>query len=271
MSNYLSSKFTADQILKFMEMARAAYESEESIKSKYGSTYRIIVAESKKTEGQCILLFDDTKKVQYIVSRGSSNLTNWIKDAEYIKTLDSKTGIYIHKGFVDSAREIYDYILSKLNTDYTTYLTGHSLGGAITVILHLYLMKAGFSVQQSVTFGQPMITNYDGVTTYNSIPLLRVVNKKDLVPLLPPLTYISSESGVYRHFGEETILLKDGYYCNLDETSAEDISVSDFWANTVAGQTSIIDHIHDLYIANIKSKLSGTTKVEYSERTDYLS
>jgi len=95
------------------------------------------------------LLFDDTNKVQYIVSRGSSNLTNWIKDAEYRKTLDSKTGIYIHRGFADSAREIYDNILSKLNTDYTTYLTGHSLGGAITVILHLYLMKAGFSVKQS--------------------------------------------------------------------------------------------------------------------------
>ncbi|MBP2656004.1 MAG: triacylglycerol lipase [Firmicutes bacterium] len=226
--------------------------------------------ETTETDGQCILLFDDTNKVQYIVTRGSSNLENWIKDAEYIKTLDDKTGIYMHSGFLESAIEIYDNISSDLNTEYITYLTGHSLGGAITVILHLYLLKDGFTIKQSVTFGQPMITNYAGVCEYRSIPLLRVVNKKDLIPLLPPLTLVSSETGAYRHLGEETILLNSIYYCNLDETSAEEPDVSDYWANLLKGETSIADHYIDDYISTIQAKLTEATEVAYSERENYL-
>ena len=271
MSVYLSSNLTADEILKYMKMADAAYNKTESeIEEKYSDTYRVKVVEATETDGQCILLFDDTNKALYIVTRGSYTIENWIEDAKYTKTLDEKTGIYIHSGFLESAIEIYDLILSNLDTSYTTYLTGHSLGGAITVILHLYLLKDGFTIGQSVTFGQPMVTNYDGVCEYRAIPLLRVVNNKDLVPLLPPLTAISSENGQYRHFGEETILLKDTYYCNLDETSAEAIEVSDYEANLAAGETKIADHFVDKYIANIQTKLTEATEVDYDDRDSYL-
>ena len=270
MSNLLSEKLTAKEILVYANMASYSYSTETEIKSKYGDTYRIVVVATTETDGQCVLLFDDTNKIQYIVTRGSSNLENWIKDTEYAKTLDTKTGIYIHSGFLESAIEIYNNILSNLNTAYTTYLIGHSLGGAITVVLHFYLLKDGFNIKQSVTFGQPMITNYVGVSKYRSIPLLRVVNKKDLVPLLPPLTAVSSESGPYRHFGEETILLKDTYYCNLDETSAEDSDVSDFWLNLLNGETDITDHFINNYLSNLQAKLSECTEVAYNERSNYF-
>lgn len=270
MNTLLSEKLRAQEILDYACMASYSYNTETEIESKYGDAYRVVVVDTTKTDGQCILLFDDTNKVQYIITRGSSNLENWIKDAEYTKTLDTKTGIYIHSGFLESAIEIYNNILSDLNTGYTTYLTGHSLGGAITVVLHLYLLKDGFNITQSVTFGQPQITNYDGVCKYRSIPLLRVVNKKDLVPLLPPLTSVSSEDGAYRHFGAETILLSSTYYCNLDETSAEASDVSDFWKNLLKGETSTEDHKIANYISNLQSKLSQSTNVPYSEREQYL-
>jgi hypothetical protein len=115
-----------------------------------------------------------------------------------------------------------------------------------------------------------MITNYKGVCEYRSIPLLRVVNNKDLVPLLPPLTVVSSENGQYRHFGEEIILLKDTYYCDLDETSAEDPAVSDYATNLAKGETSITDHYITNYINNIQTKLTEATEVSYSEREKYL-
>lgn len=269
MSN-LSQNLTAREILNFAKMSSDSYQDETTIEKEYGTMYRVIVKDTPKYNGQCVLLFDDTQKIQYVVNRGSWNLENWIKDGQYTKRLDNKTGIYIHDGFLDTSVEIYNCILPDLNKGYSTYLTGHSLGGAITVILHLYLLADGFPVTQSVTFGQPMVTNYDGVCKYRGIPLLRVVNKKDLVPLLPPLTTISSESGVYRHFGEETILLRDNYYCNLNENSAEDTAVSDFWGNLLKGEASILDHSFLDYVSNLKNKQDEVIQVSYSDREKYL-
>jgi triacylglycerol lipase len=269
MSN-LSKKLTAQEILNFANMAKISYSSETDIKKIYGDTYRIVVKDTPKSQGQCVLFFDDTQKVQYIANRGSSNLENFVKDGEYLKTLDDKTGIYIHEGFLASTIETHGYILSELNKEYSTFITGHSLGGAIAVVLHLYLLKDGFNITQSVTFGQPQITNYAGVRKYSSIPLLRIVNKKDLVPLLPPLTLVSIASGAYRHLGEETILLNNGYCCCLDEISAEDPDISDYWANLLKGETRIDDHHIDNYISNLQSKLSGCTEVSYSQREKYL-
>jgi hypothetical protein len=40
----------------------------------------------------------------------------------------------------------------------------------------------------------------------NFLPLLRVINHEDPVPLLAPVTVVSAIHGIYRHFGPELIL-----------------------------------------------------------------
>jgi triacylglycerol lipase len=266
----ISNNLTVQKILDLASMAKSASASEADIRTNYGNNYRIVVKDMPQSQGQCVLFFDDKQQIQYISNRGSSNLENFVKDGEYLKTMDNKTNIYMHHGFRDSAIETYGYILPELHKEYTTFITGHSLGGAIAVILHLYLLEDNFQIKQSVTFGQPQFTNQDGVNKYRNIPLLRVVHEKDLVPLLPPLTLVSSRSGSYRHLGEETILLDNSYYCHLDEISAENPNISDYWINLIKGETNINDHQIDGYISNLQYKLNGCNEIPYNQRENYL-
>jgi hypothetical protein len=270
MNNQITNTLTNQEILDFAQMAKSAYGTADTIQSQYGSQYRIVIKNPPRTQGQCVLLFNDAQQEQYIISRGSSNLENFFKDGEYLKKFDNKTGIYLHSGFWDSAVETYNYILPELEEEYLTFITGHSLGGAIALILHLYLLIDGFPIKQSVTFGQPMASNQDGVNKYRGIPLLRVVHKKDPIPLVPPLTLASSENGSYYHLGEEVILLNGIYYCHLDEADAENPTVSDFWANLIKGETSIFDHDYDLYVSNLQAKLIGCSEITYDQRESYL-
>lgn len=257
-------------ILDFAMMAKAAYENETAIREKYGSQYRIIVKDTPNCQGQCVLFFDDINMVQYIASRGSKTPENFLKDAEYLKEPDAKTGIVLHQGFRESALETYNYIVPELHKNYQTLLTGHSLGGAIAVILHLYLLADDFMVNKTITFGQPKITNKDGVNKYRDIPLLRIINKKDLVPLVPPLSIVSCEHGPYHHFGPETLLLNGCYLCNLDEHNAEAWNATNFWEDLVKGQADIHDHFMEAYIENLECKTENSQEIPFARRGEYL-
>ena len=81
-----------------------------------------------------------------------------------------------------------------------------------------------------MTFGQPKVTNRAGVEKYRGLALLRFVNDKDPVPLLPPLDITTIlDEGPYKHFGPE-VVLKDGTaYAYFGDVQAERFSVISFW------------------------------------------
>ena len=70
-------------------------------------------------------------------------------------------------------------------------MTGHSLGGAVAAILTAYMVNDGYKVERCVTFGQPKFTNADGVAQLEKLPITRVVDENDLVPMLPPIAFLS--------------------------------------------------------------------------------
>jgi hypothetical protein len=92
------------------------------------------------------------------------------------------------------------------------YITGHSLGGAMAVIMARMLLMSSNKAYQDIarklravyTFGQPMVATPKSAAdsellfTEKNVPLLRYVYKKDPVPALPP-----HDAGDYEHFGEE--------------------------------------------------------------------
>lgn len=90
------------------------------------------------------------------------------------------------------------------------YITGHSLGGAMAVIMGLILMfedeyeNIRKSLKGVYTFGQPMVGCNDLADAYDKLdheakkPILRLVYRNDPVPHLP-----SYEFGRYQHIGEE--------------------------------------------------------------------
>ena len=59
---------------------------------------------------------------------------------------DRKTDIPVHAGFDLAARAIYVDVKPYLKPGYKTYVTGHSLGGAVAAILTIYMIEDGVEV-----------------------------------------------------------------------------------------------------------------------------
>ncbi|NVK73683.1 MAG: lipase family protein [Oceanospirillaceae bacterium] len=146
--------------------------------------------------------------VQTIAIRGTANLENAMVDLDLELKPDTLLKIKLHQGFGLAAKAVFKDIKPFLKKDQPIHLTGHSLGGAIAVILAMYLQKDGYLVEQVITFGQPKVTNVTGAKKFEDLPLIRVVTPNDIVPLVPPISPLQiRDLDIFWHMGEEVILL----------------------------------------------------------------
>jgi predicted lipase len=134
----------------------------------------------------------------------------------------------LHKGFSSAARDLYPDIRRHLRKDYKIKIAGHSLGGAIAAITGLYLQQEGFSVEV-YTFGQPKITNIAGAARADSLHLIRFLNGRDMVTLVPPVSYQPGKLGSYAHFGKEIALLDGKNYECLQEHFQKRYNPDSWW------------------------------------------
>lgn len=262
-----SSDLDFNDILWHARRAKAAYEEPDVIKRKFPNTF--FIGENKKKNIQYFVEKFHDEKLQVISIRGTDNLKNFKQDVDYIPAKDKRLGIYVHRGFDRDTRHVLNDVLPKLNRDYDVKVTGHSLGAAIASLLMIYLHEEGFTIKPSVNFGQPKFTNKKGANKYSFLPMLRVVNKNDLVPLVPPVTLLDSVHGKYVHFKPEVILLKGVHYVYLDDHDASRSLPGSFWLNI--GRESIKDHSMAKYLADIITKLESAVQVPYKDREKYIS
>ena len=80
--------------------------------------------------------------------------------------------IRLHQGFAQAAESLYLAIRPHLNKNYKITTTGHSLGGAVALILAMYLDKDHYLLDKVVTFGQPKVTNVTGAQHYRHLKRL---------------------------------------------------------------------------------------------------
>ena len=252
----------------FAQRARAAYGSQAEIIKKFPDTVR--VATVPGTDVQYFLERDSAHRRQVISVRGTYNLGNLREDAEFNPDKNAILGIYVHAGFDADAFKVYQDVLPHLQKGESVRVTGHSLGAAISTLLMMYLHLDGFRVEPSINFGQPKLTDLAGAQAWEFLPLLRVVDRDDLVPLLPPKDWLDPVHGAFRHFGREVILLDQTYYVYLSEH--QDMlqpRVSSFWDNL--GSESLEDHRIDNYLRRITDKLQRAMQVPYKQRELYQS
>ena len=185
-----------------------------------------LISESYEKKNYCEKLYENTinnvyyfinatpDKIFNIVIRGSENKSNWISNLMYLKSFDKDLGIYIHLGIKKLFNAIYKDLVEIIKNCKTFKFNfyGHSLGGSIAILLFLKLKNNGFNVNKVITFGSPKFTNLKGAEKYNIDNIIRVINDKDIVNLLPPNTFFSRLFGKYRHFGKEIILNDDFTY-----------------------------------------------------------
>lgn len=249
----------------YAKRAAAAYASKSEIIEQFPNT--VLVA-STEADVQYFLERDLEKKQQIISIRGTANLANAREDAEYLESRNPDLGIFVHNGFDADTMQVYTALLPHLNKSEEVILTGHSLGAAISSLLMMYLHEDGFVLGQSINFGQPKVTNKKGAQKYQFLPLLRVVDENDIVPLVPPDDLIDALYGGYEHFGEEVILLEGEFYVYESKHLARQRSVGAFWESL--GDESIPDHFIKNYIQHITPKIKAAQQVPFNDREKYI-
>lgn len=233
--------------------ASAAYDDDEHIRARYGSSTAIA---SLPNGVKVFAARNPAWGFQWLSVRGTDDWLNVREDVDYIKAADTRLGVYLHSGFHADASAVYEQMRGQLDKAVEVRVTGHSLGGAVAAILQAWLRADGYRVDTTVTFGQPKITNQDGVIKLRGEPLLRVVNDEDVVPMVPPLTLLSALHGPYRHFGQELQLGPAApKYKLYNEHDAETPDATGFWCNLCHERPS--DHHIALYVAKLQAFCSA--------------
>ncbi|KAG0683261.1 hypothetical protein C6P40_002122 [Pichia californica] len=228
-----------------------------------------------------VLFIDYSNKEIHIAVKGTTSNDEWKLDftiiplpyhplsnnlkfyRKYFKVYGNCKKCFIHKGFYDGSKEIYDAMFPKLLSlikeypDFKIVLTGHSLGGAIVPLLGIELFILGYKPIVA-TFGSPKIGNkrfkkwmdHSMNTKYNLKTLgdingpaiLRVTHKDDMIPLLP-LKQMS-----YHHFGIDIFIQK----ANLP-MSENDISIgnSNEYISGESKNYQYYSDIHKKYFINM--------------------
>lgn len=184
----------------------------------------------------------------WVVYRGTTSKMNWMDDGEaWQDKVAYCADCAVHHGFnkcVDNTKkaviEAVEGILAK-HPSFPIMCGGHSLGGALSNLMALELINAGFKNVNHYSIGSPRVGN-DAWSTYSDTVLpraQRITHYKDPVPHTPP-TYIPLVA-TYQHIVTE--IYEDEQH-NLHACKGpEDPKCSAQWKNT-----ELVPDNHNLYL-----------------------
>jgi hypothetical protein len=243
------------EILAYARRAGAAYGDEAAIRAVVSPGSTLTVADLPGVDVRAFVEVDEASHVQWVAVRGTANLENVVEDARYAKVNAPELGIHVHAGFVEDARAVWSFARPRLRPGLETRVAGHSLGGALALLLAMRLHLDGQPLGRVITFGQPKVTNEEGVVRFRDLPLLRVVNHDDPVPDLPWETPGAVRGGLYRHLGQELRFTDRGSFELLAEHKAESYLVTSFLARV--GRENPLEHEIVRYLRRIEAILAS--------------
>ncbi|MCG8432407.1 MAG: lipase family protein [Gammaproteobacteria bacterium] len=238
------------EVYRYAEFAKAAYLSRAELEHKFPGS--VLVHELARSKVQLILIKKPDTNIQWIAVRGTANPKNVMVDF-WVKVLkEPALGVYLHGGFLHAAREAFDAIRPRLDPEAEVRITGHSLGGAVAQILAALLAEdSGRKMGRTITFGQPMVTDSNGVKVLQKYPLLRVVNRWDPVTVLPYIlarTHFEFPPTFFFHHAGPQLML----YKNLKTKCSPPAKLVRF----VFGYKRLIfNHFIDLYLQRLHALL----------------
>jgi triacylglycerol lipase len=252
-------------IYRAAELSNQAYDNKSKIVADLeGNSAK--VATPGTTDVQYFIGYNDTKKLQGISVRGTDNETNWSLDKDTRLVRDDRTGILMHRGFRAAALAVYEDVKPRLKPGYTTYVTGHSLGGAVAAIVGIYLQQDGVKLGGIYTFGQPKFTNLEGARQLQGLPLLRVIYQNDTVVLLPDSDAEGEQAFV--HVGAAINILSGPYYAYA--SAQQTLQFSQGSLGRFFTQISLPDHMMKWYLQGVREKLQRATQVKFEDRDKYI-
>ena len=206
-----------------------------------------------------MLLTDDANQTQTIALSGTITFNQWRLDFLNQLTPDAELGINLHTGWRAGALAVRADLEPRLKPGYRVFVYGYSLGGATSAILSLYLHKDGINLVQTITAGQPRVTDAGGVALLNALPLIRVIAANDSVPWWPFYPYAH---------GDRVLFLLDGPFVTYLQPGDPDFN----FAIQTPDDLSMLDpNDHLTYPQRISGKEGvPVCNVPFSERATYI-
>ncbi len=222
----------------------------------------------------------DTHAVLAFRGTDPVTLPNWLTDV-VVKLVECRE--YegrVHHGFSSVLRRTWDKVEAILEEvqDKPLFLTGHSMGGALSVLTAYRLAKMGREPVATYTFGSPRVGDPNFCAGYG-LPTYRVVNRLDIVPemplasvkrMLPEQSRFANDKTLERlkRLAERTPCyghVNTLVYIDLDGVITTDAEVEPWHIHTVARAIatrgkSFVEGITDHLISNYIRGLEGHVK-----------
>lgn len=98
-----------------------------------------------------------------LIHRDGSVECDWLRNLHAMPWYSPEFGGLVHAGFLDGARAIYpeieaQVIFAREGEHTPVYVAGHSLGGALALLIGAMLEREGFNVYGVYTFGAPKVS-----------------------------------------------------------------------------------------------------------------
>ena len=212
---------------------------------------RILIGKLEKQKG-CVMAF-----------RGSENVLNWIDDFKAWevkpKTFNSTSckGCKVHSGFYNLWEDVKNLTLAALeevgctveSDDNLVYITGHSLGAALTHIAMFSLKDRGWRIEKTYSFEAPRVGNKNFADAFvdlfeREFPVFRITHHEDPIVHLPP------ESFGYYHVATEVYYDQHGNYTVCDGTGEDDKCADQYWDVPQMILTNAGDHCASPLVPN---------------------
>ena len=154
---------------------------------------------AKATDTQAFITHND--ELILIAVRGTYELiADGLRDADAFQVPFEGTDSKVHRGFYESAQIAYEFIVKYLEKFYTgqkLLICGHSLGGAVALLLSEMLRRRteGYTLQL-YTYGAPRAGDANFVAGAKDLVHHRIVNHNDPVPSVPG-TWMDTKAGVF--------------------------------------------------------------------------
>ncbi|MGK7895669.1 MAG: hypothetical protein AB4372_19150 [Xenococcus sp. (in: cyanobacteria)] len=240
------------------------------------SSTKLFTFMSRQTETQGCVVGDEEKII--LVFRGTQQKLDWLANAKLHQetwTATRKIG-KVHVGFYEAfasvCSKMEDYIKQLRTKDQPIWVTGHSLGGALTTLAcaHIELqMPDDYRVAGAYTFGQPRVGNDDFADAFDERlkgRFFRIMNQNDIVCVVPskilvqPSKLIVPKPIRYKHVGTPI-------YFNSDRKLVYDAN----WFERVGGRVKGIvgDVVKDFGKDILNLDLQEIAKLEISTIRDH--
>ena len=201
-----------------------------------------------KTDLQAGITTSDKNKRINIIFRGSESSYDWFYDLNFFKIcIDKKNNICVHNGFYNQLT-INDNHIKLINEikkllqeypDYSIFISGHSLGGALATLFGYLLSKEISHNIFIISFASPRVGNYNWYQHFMNQPNLihyRIINSHDIVTAFPSI--------LYYHVGQAIRINSKGEVKILEKDYS-------WWECSILNCYSPSDHYCDEYYKNL--------------------